>query len=66
MNYLSTERDQEVAIESIELTREIVSCMEAKYQPREVKPGLEFRTKEELLKAAGGLLRLLPHPFPLS
>jgi choline dehydrogenase len=56
MNYLSTERDQEVAIESINITREIVSCMDTKYQPREVKPGLEFQTREELMKAAGGII----------
>jgi hypothetical protein len=56
MNYLSTERDQEVAIESIEITREIVSCMDPKFNPRERKPGLQYKTKEELVKAAGGLL----------
>lgn len=60
MNYLSTERDQEVAVESIEITREIVSCMDPKFHPREKKPGLQYKTKEELVRAAGGL-----RPFAL-
>lgn len=54
MNYLSTERDQTVAADSISITRDIVSCMNPKYNPVERKPGLGFKTKEELVKAAGG------------
>lgn len=59
MNYLSTARDQTVAAESIQITRDIVSCMNPKYNPLERKPGLEYKTKEELVKAAGGLLSFI-------
>ena len=55
MNYLSTERDQEVAVDAIAVTRDIVSKMNKKYNPREKRPGLNYQTKQELLKAAGGI-----------
>ncbi len=63
-NYLSTARDQCVAIEAIQITREIASFMDKKYNLRERKPGLNYLTQDELLRAAGGLLHVLfPSPF---
>lgn len=56
MNYLSTERDQEVAVDAINITRDIVSQMNKKYNPREKRPGLNYQTKQDLIKAAGGNL----------
>lgn len=54
MNYLSTERDQQVAVDSINITRDIVSKMNKKFNPVEKRPGLNYQTKEDLIKAAGG------------
>lgn len=53
-NYLSTDEDQEVAADAINVTRDIVSKMDPKYNPREKKPGLKYQTKADLIQAAGG------------
>src|SRR5205814_9045009 len=48
-NYLSTEADRRVAADSLRVTRRIVAQPAlAKYQPKEVKPGLQFQSDEEL------------------
>jgi choline dehydrogenase len=62
MNYLSTERDQEVAIEAIQITRDIVSHLDPKFKPKERSPGIGFQTKEELVKAAGAIGTTIFHP----
>jgi choline dehydrogenase len=55
-NYLSTEEDCNVAIESIELTRNIVNQSSfAMYNPIEHKPGSHLVSKDELLNAARGI-----------
>lgn len=59
MNYLSTERDQQVAADAINITRDIVSKMNKKFNPREKRPGLNYQTKEELVKAAGGFFFII-------
>jgi choline dehydrogenase len=62
-NYLSTEDDRRVAADSLRVTRRIVS-QEAmrKYQPKEVKPGVQFQTDEELAKLAGDIGTTIFHP----
>lgn len=41
-------------MKAIKQAREIVTEMDAKYNPREVRPGPELTTTEQLVKAAGG------------
>jgi choline dehydrogenase len=62
-NYLSTEQDRKVAGASLTLTRSIVSAPAlAKYAPEEFKPGLHYRTDEELAQAAGQIGTTIFHP----
>lgn len=61
--YLSTEQDRQVAIESIRLTRRIVSQSAlTQYQPQEIKPGPDIETDEALAKAAGDIGTTIFHP----
>ena len=62
-NYLSTEDDRAIAARSIEITREICSQPAvAKYNPVEIKPGLEYSTPEQLARAAGDIATTIFHP----
>lgn len=59
-NYLSTEEDCNVAVESIELTRKIINQNSFKiYNPIEYKPGSHLISREELINAARGILILI-------
>jgi choline dehydrogenase len=61
--YLSTLEDRQVASAALNLTRKIVAAPAlAKYQPQEFKPGLHFRTDEELAEAAGAIGTTIFHP----
>ena len=62
-NYLSTDRDRHVAANALRLTRRIVgSPALARYAPKEILPGLQFQTEEELVKAAGEVGTTIFHP----
>ncbi len=62
-NYLSTDTDRLIAAESLRLTRRIVAQPAlSKYQPREVKPGMQFQTDEELARLAGDIGTTIFHP----
>ena len=62
-NYLSTEQDRRVAAESLRVTRRIVAQPAlARYQPKEVKPGLQFNTDDELVRLAGDIGTTIFHP----
>ena len=62
-NYLSTDEDRLIAAESLRLTRRIVAQPAlAKYRPREVKPGVQFQTDEELARLAGDIGTTIFHP----
>jgi choline dehydrogenase len=62
-NYLSTDSDRRVAAASLRLTRRIVEQRAlAKYRPREVKPGVEFQSDDELAKLAGDIGTTIFHP----
>ncbi|HZP86658.1 MAG TPA: GMC family oxidoreductase N-terminal domain-containing protein [Burkholderiales bacterium] len=64
LNYLSTEEDQKVAVQSIRFTRRIMAAPAlAKYQPEEWKPGPSVQSDEDLLKAAGDLGTTIFHPI---
>ena len=62
-NYLSTEEDREVAVESLKWARRIVFQPPlARYRPEEFKPGADVASDEELLIAAGDLGTTIFHP----
>jgi len=62
-NYLSAERDKQVAAQAVRFTRDIVNQPAlAKYNPQEFKPGLELETQEDLVKAAGDISSTIFHP----
>ncbi|MFZ6848903.1 GMC family oxidoreductase [Undibacterium sp. RuRC25W] len=62
-NYLSTPDDRKIAADSLTLTRKIVAAPALKkYQPEEMKPGAQFRTEEELARAAGDIGTTIFHP----
>jgi Choline dehydrogenase and related flavoproteins len=52
--YLSTEQDLDIAARSIEITREIANMPAARiFNPREIKPGIEVCSPDELKKSSG-------------
>jgi choline dehydrogenase len=62
-NYLSTEQDRRVAVDSIRLARKIVgSAPLSRYNPQEFKPGPELTTDADLMKAAGDIGTTIFHP----
>ncbi len=62
-NYLATEGDRQVAARAIRLTRHIVSQAPLqRYRPVEFKPGPDFETEAELIKAAGAIGTTIFHP----
>lgn len=62
-NYLSTAEDRKVAAASLALTRNIVAAPALKkYAPEEFKPGVHYRTEEELALAAGDIGTTIFHP----
>ncbi|HEX2019582.1 MAG TPA: GMC family oxidoreductase N-terminal domain-containing protein [Aurantimonas sp.] len=62
-NYLATDEDREVAVESLEWARRIVAQAPlARYRPEEYKPGAHVASKEEMLVAAGDLGTTIFHP----
>ena len=62
-NYLSTDEDRKVAADSLRLTRKIVESPVLKpYTPDEYKPGKQYQSDEELIKAAGDIGTTIFHP----
>ena len=62
-NYLSTAEDRRVAAESLRVTRRIVSQPAmARYAPREVKPGEQYRSDDDLARLAGDIASTIFHP----
>ena len=62
-NYLSTPGDRQVAADSLRLTRRIVQMPAlARYAPREVKPGVQFESDDELARLAGDIGTTIFHP----
>jgi choline dehydrogenase len=62
-NYLSTEEDRKVAIESIRLTRKIMAMSAfIPHSPIEHKPGQQYETDEDLLREAGKIGTTIFHP----
>lgn len=62
-NYLSTTEDQQVAAESLRVTRQIMRQPAlARFQPEEYKPGPQYQTDAELALAAGEIGTTIFHP----
>ncbi|HRD85348.1 MAG TPA: GMC family oxidoreductase N-terminal domain-containing protein [Rubrivivax sp.] len=62
-NYLSTPADRKVAADSLRLTRQIAAMPAlGRYRPKEVKPGVQFQTDEELARLAGDIGTTIFHP----
>jgi choline dehydrogenase len=63
LNYLSTDEDREVAVDSIRWTRKIMASKAlARFQPEEFRPGANVQTEDDLLRAAGDLGTTIFHP----
>ena len=62
-NYLSTDDDRRVAADSLRLTRRIAAQPAlARYRPREVRPGVQFQSDDELARLAGDIGTTIFHP----
>jgi choline dehydrogenase len=62
-NYLSTEEDKRVAIESVEVTRKIMRAAAFKsFTPEEYKPGSQVTGDAELLQKIGDIGTTIFHP----
>ena len=62
-NYLSADADRLVAADSLRLTRRIVGMPAlAPYAPREVKPGVQYQSDDELARLAGDIGTTIFHP----
>jgi choline dehydrogenase len=62
-NYLTTDDDRKVAIDSLRQVRKIMGQPAMKiYQPEEFKPGLEHQSDEELANLAGDIANTIFHP----
>ena len=62
-NYLSTQEDQQVAVDAMRLTRQLVSQSALqRYSPKEFKPGDHLQANDELIRAAGDIGTTIFHP----
>ena len=62
-NYLSTPEDRQVAAQALRLTRRIAAQPAlARFSPREVKPGAQFDSDEDLARLAGDIGTTIFHP----
>lgn len=62
-HYLTSERDRQVAVQSIRIARNIAKQPAfARYAPQEYKPGSNFETDEDLAKVAGDIGTTIFHP----
>ena len=62
-NYLRTQEDLDVAVAGLKFTREIMAAPAlAAFNPRELKPGPQITSEEDLQRAAGDLGTTIFHP----
>ena len=64
MNYLSTVDDRKVAADGLKFVRNIVFNTEAfkKYKPEELRPGLQYKSDEELVEEGSKFTQTIFHP----
>lgn len=62
-NYLSAEADRDVAARAIQLTRRIVAQPAfAQFHPEEYRPGPDYQSRDDLIRAAGDIGTTIFHP----
>ena len=62
-NYLATTQDQQVAVDSLRLTRRIAQQPAlAPFKPEEYKPGTQYQSDVELVRLAGDIATTIFHP----
>ena len=62
-NYLSTPEDRQVAADSLRLTRRIAAQPAlARYKPKEIKPGVQYQSDDDLARLAGDIGTTIFHP----
>jgi len=62
-NYLSTDEDRKVAVDSLRVTRRIVAQPAlAKYHPEEWKPGVRYQSDADLARLVGEIATTIFHP----
>jgi choline dehydrogenase len=62
-NYLATDEDRLVAAQSLRLTRHILAQPAmAHHAPRELKPGVQFQSDDDLARLAGDIGTTIFHP----
>jgi choline dehydrogenase len=62
-HYLSTRQDQQVAVDSLRLTRRIAAQPALQpFQPQEHKPGTQYQSDDELVRLAGDIATTIFHP----
>ncbi|RFC65779.1 MULTISPECIES: GMC family oxidoreductase [Mesorhizobium] len=62
-NYLSTPADRQVAADSILAARRLMATKRMEtYTPRELKPGTQIQSAEDLARAAGDIATTIFHP----
>lgn len=62
-NYLATEADMRVAVDSLKLTRRLAAAPAlSRYNPREFLPGPEVQTEAQMREAAGRIGATIFHP----
>jgi choline dehydrogenase len=62
-NYLATDEDRQVAADSLRLTRRIAQQPAlAPFEPKEVKPGVQYQSDEDLARLAGDIGTTIFHP----
>ncbi|MEX0281945.1 MAG: GMC family oxidoreductase [Arenibacterium sp.] len=63
LNYLSTERDKQVAAKSVRQARLIMTAKALKaYSPEEILPGPEMKSEDDLVKGVGDIATTIFHP----
>lgn len=63
LNYLSAQRDKQVAVKSIRQAREIMTAKALEpHQPNEILPGPEHQSEEDLVEQAGNIATTIFHP----
>ncbi len=63
LNYLSAEKDREIAVNSVGQARRIMTAKALKpFAPREVLPGPAVSTREDLIRAVGDIATTIFHP----
>jgi choline dehydrogenase len=63
LNYLSADRDREIAVKSVRQARQIMTAKALqRYRPEEILPGPQVDSDEELLKKVGDIATTIFHP----